>query len=100
MADAYVSKCTVHACVSMVRVVSHTVTDAKVERNVYLIGNPLVIWITSFAIILWMVVGAVYLHMRGTYTISQRIKRALQLCRCVFYVCVCRYVMCMDNKRM
>ncbi len=60
--------------------------DVGMQRTVYLLGNPLVIWITSGAIVLWAIRAGVYLRSRGDGVASPAV-RPLVVCRCVCRTC-------------
>ncbi len=51
------------------------------ERNIYLMGNPAVVWITSGCILAWIILGVAYFHVRHYVRLPRKYVRTLEICR-------------------
>ena len=58
------------------------VADFGIQRSIYLIGNPVVVWGTSMSILMWLITGGMAMHFRVAFTYRPKDVRAFQLCRC------------------
>ena len=59
------------------------------SRQVYLLGNPVVVWGTSICILLWLLTSALALHFRYVVDFRPKDVRGLQLCGYGAGVCSC-----------
>jgi len=64
-------------------------SEYGVSRQVYLLGNPLVVWGTSICILLWLLTSALALHFRYVVDFRPKDVRGLQLCGFAFVAWIC-----------
>lgn len=60
--------------------VALALADFGLSRQVYLLGNPAVVWGTSAAILTWLLTSALALHFRHVVDLRPKDVRGLQLC--------------------
>lgn len=62
-------------------------SDPKVERNIYLIGNPFAVWMTSAGIVAFIVLGVSYFHLKHFLALPRSYGRSLGIARFSCFVC-------------
>jgi dolichyl-phosphate-mannose--protein O-mannosyl transferase len=55
--------------------------DPKIERSIYLLGNPFAVWMTSAGIVTFIVLGVSFFHLKHFVKLPRSYGRSLGLAR-------------------